>query len=259
MPSSSSSTSVLHLIPLVKISLSPSTSLVYLIPVNLILLCQHCKLFSYNNNTLLRVPQGSILVAILFSLYLLSLRKISVKFLLSLLSPSQDSFFHLCSVWNITCFLCVRDCEIVIHALISSQSTAINFTLVSINPLFSIFSLFKMLLLTSHISPVSASLHWLSVRFGIDFKTILFAHKALFYISGLFIQLSGPSGAMLLTVSHSWFKLRGWALCVPSNCGTAFPSQSNLLETTHIVMVSVESCCQQCGNNSLFTHEISHL
>lgn len=124
---------------------------------------------------------------------------------------SKSNFsFHLhktassiCALYEILRFLCVRDCEIVIHALISSQSTAINFTLVSINPLFSIFSLFKMLLLTSHISPVSASLHWLSVRFGIDFKTILFAHKALFYISDLFIQLSGPSGAMLLTVSHS--------------------------------------------------------
>ena len=100
----------------------------------------------------------------------------------------KSSFFHLRSIAKIKPFLSAHDLEIVIHALISSRLDYCNSLYSGISQ--SSLSRLQLVqnaaarLLTGtrrrdHITPVLASLHWLPVRFRIQFKILLFVYKAL--------------------------------------------------------------------------------
>jgi len=77
-----------------------------------------------------------------------------------------------------------------------------------------------------HITPVLQSLHWLPVKFGIDFKVLLFVYKPLSglapqYISDLTIPYSlsrvlRSSDQRLLKIPHCHLKSKGDQWQVPN-------------------------------------------
>ena len=98
----------------------------------------------------------------------------------------QSCFLHIRTISKIKHFLSQPDLEKVIHALIFSRLDYCNSLLTGINhKSLSRLQLVQNLaarLLTGfnrhHITPVLASLHWLPVRFRIDFKILLITFKA---------------------------------------------------------------------------------
>ncbi len=91
--------------------------------------------------------------------------------------------------------------------------------------------------MTDHITPVLASLHWLPVKFRVDFKVLLFVYEALnglapSYITELLTFYSTPwslrsADLELLAVPRSRFKLRGdraFAVSAPK-LGDSIPLQ----------------------------------
>ncbi len=76
-----------------------------------------------------------------------------------------------------------------------------------------------------HITSILSTLHWLPVRFGIDFKVALFVYKALKGLAPPYIiellspyVTSGPlrsSNQSLLAVSRANLKLRGYRIAAP--------------------------------------------
>ncbi|XP_070409963.1 uncharacterized protein [Nothobranchius furzeri] len=111
------------------------------------------------------------------------------------------SFFHLRNIAKIRSILSKSDAEKLVHAFITSRLDYCN-SLLSGSPQ----NLVKSLQLVQnaaarvlmrikkrdHISPVLASLHWLPVKFRIDFKILLLTYKALnnqapSYISDLIV------------------------------------------------------------------------
>ncbi|XP_070400467.1 uncharacterized protein, partial [Nothobranchius furzeri] len=111
------------------------------------------------------------------------------------------SFFHLRNIAKIRSILSRSDAEKLVHAFITSRLDYCN-SLLSGSPQNVVKSLqlvqnaaARVLMRNKkrdHISPVLASLHWLPVKFRIDFKILLLTHKALnnqgpSYISDLIV------------------------------------------------------------------------
>ena len=112
----------------------------------------------------------------------------SMKFDKQISNVVRMSFFQLCLLAKVKPFLNRHDLEKAIHALISSRLDYCNALYIGLNQT-SISRLqlvqnaaARFLTNTSrraHITPVLHTLHWLPVRFRIDFKSLLFAFKAL--------------------------------------------------------------------------------
>src|SRR4029434_2402386 len=101
---------------------------------------------------------------------------------------SKTSFFHLRNIAKITRFLSLQDAENLIPAFITSRLDYCNAFLsgCSNNSIKSLQLIQNVAAHThtktkkyEHISPVLASLHWLPVKSGIDFKVLLLTYKAL--------------------------------------------------------------------------------
>ena len=103
-------------------------------------------------------------------------------------SVVKASFFQLRLLAKVKPFLCRSDLEKAIHAFISSRIDYCNALYIGITQ----SSLHRLQLVQnaaarlltgtsrhSHISPVLCSLHWLPVRYRVDFKILMFAFKAL--------------------------------------------------------------------------------
>lgn len=140
----------------------------------------------------------------------------------------KNSFLHLRSVAKVKHFLSQKDLEIVIHALISSRLDYCNSLYVGLPQ--STLSRLQMVqnaaarLLKGtkkreHITPVLASLHWLPIKFKVDFKVFLFVYKALHkagpdYICDLIqpyttSRSSRSCNQLLLSVPRSRCKSKG--------------------------------------------------
>ena len=101
---------------------------------------------------------------------------------------SRTAFFHLRNITKIRRILSKTDAEKLIHAFVTSRLDYCN-SLISGCPNKSIKTLqliqnaaARVLTGTrkrDHISPVLASLHWLPVKFRIEFKILLLTYKAL--------------------------------------------------------------------------------
>uniref|UniRef100_A0A8C6L998 Reverse transcriptase domain-containing protein n=1 Tax=Nothobranchius furzeri TaxID=105023 RepID=A0A8C6L998_NOTFU len=111
------------------------------------------------------------------------------------------SFFHLRNIAKIRSILSRSDAEKLVHAFITSRLDYCN-SLLSGSPQNVVKSLqlvqnaaarvLMRIKKRDHISPVLASLHWLPVKFRIDFKILLLTYKALnnqapSYISNLIV------------------------------------------------------------------------
>nr|XP_054591206.1 uncharacterized protein LOC129155077 [Nothobranchius furzeri] len=111
------------------------------------------------------------------------------------------SFFHLRNIAKIRSILSRSDAEKLVHAFITSRLEYCN-SLLSGSPQNVVKSLqlvqnaaarvLMRIKKSDHISPVLASLHWLPVKFRIDFKILLLTYKALnnqapSYISDLIV------------------------------------------------------------------------
>ncbi|XP_075329020.1 uncharacterized protein LOC142388045 [Odontesthes bonariensis] len=101
---------------------------------------------------------------------------------------SRTAFFHLHNIVKIRNILSQSDAEKLIHAFVTSRLDYCNSLLLSC-PTYSLKSLqliqnaaARVLMRTNrrdHISPALASLHWLPVKFRIEFKILLLTYKAL--------------------------------------------------------------------------------
>ncbi len=136
-------------------------------------------------------------------------------------------FFHLRVLAKVKPFLSFKDFEKVIHAFVSTRLDYCNSIYMGINQ--SSLARLQMVqnaaarLLTGvrkreHITPVLISLHWLPVRFRIDFKVLLLVFKCLNglapeYLSDL-LSIHNPvnlrsSNQRQLNVPRARLKLRG--------------------------------------------------
>ncbi|XP_075334697.1 uncharacterized protein LOC142396039 [Odontesthes bonariensis] len=101
---------------------------------------------------------------------------------------SRTAFFHLRNIVKIRNILSQSDAEKLVHAFVTSRLDYCNSLLLGC-PTYSLKSLqliqnaaARVLMRTNrrdHISPVLASLHWLPVKFRIEFKILLLTYKAL--------------------------------------------------------------------------------
>ena len=100
----------------------------------------------------------------------------------------QSCFFQLRNISKIKVMLTTRHLELLIHTLIFSCLDYCNALFTCLNC--AALSLLQLVqnaaarLLTKtncryHVTPVIASLHWLPVKYRIDFKTLLLTYKAL--------------------------------------------------------------------------------
>ncbi len=140
----------------------------------------------------------------------------------------KSSFFQLRQLSKLKSFLSFKDFEIIIHICISSRLDYCNGLYVGIDQA----SLTRLQMVQNaaahllmgarnqgHITPILASLHWLPIRFRIDFTILILVFKALnglapTYLSDL-IQPYAPSRGLrstdhsLLVVPHVRLKSRG--------------------------------------------------
>lgn len=130
----------------------------------------------------------------------------------------KSSFFQLRSVAKVKRFLSSKDLEIVIHALISSRLDYCNSLYVGLpQSTLSRLQMVKNLAARSltgtrksdHISP---SLHWLPIKFRVDFKVLLLTYKALHnmapdYISDLIKPYTAVRSLRDLVISHFYLSL----------------------------------------------------
>ena len=140
----------------------------------------------------------------------------------------QTCFFQLRNIAKIKPLLSVSNLEHVIHAFIFSRLDYCNslFTCLSQADLsrLQLIQNAAARLLTgtgrrSHITPVLASLHWLPVKFRIDFKILLITYKALHGLAPAYIsELLSPYSTIrplrssrqnLLAVPHTKLKTKG--------------------------------------------------
>lgn len=124
----------------------------------------------------------------------------------------KGSFFNLRSIAKVKHFLSSKDLEIVVHSFITSKLDYCNSLYIGLpQTLLARLQLVQnaaaRLLMgvrkRDHITPVLQSLHWLPVKFRIDFKILLFVYKALSglapqYISDLIVPYS-PSRVLRST------------------------------------------------------------
>ncbi|XP_028454539.1 uncharacterized protein LOC114568999, partial [Perca flavescens] len=111
-----------------------------------------------------------------------------ISFNAHLKQTSRIAFFHLRNIAKIRNILCQNDAEKLVHAFVTSRLDYCN-SLLSGCPNKSIKTLqliqnaaARVLTRTKrrdHISPVLASLHWLPVKYRIEFKILLLTYKAL--------------------------------------------------------------------------------
>ena len=140
----------------------------------------------------------------------------------------KSSFYQLRVVSKAKPFLSFKNFERVIHAFISSRLDYCNALYAGLSA--SSLSRLQLVqnaaarLLTKtrrreHITPVLAALHWLPIRYRVDFKILLFVFKALHglapsYLSDL-LNVNAPSRSLrsveqaLLIVPRSRLKTRG--------------------------------------------------
>ena len=140
----------------------------------------------------------------------------------------RGSFYHLRNIAKLKSILSFKDLETVIHAFISSRVDYCNSLYLGICQ--SSLSRLQLVqnaaarLLTGtkkreSITPVLASLHWLPVKYRVEFKVLLFVFKALHnlapsYISDLLHLRSTPrvlrsSNQLCLDVPRSRLKFKG--------------------------------------------------
>ncbi|XP_072251171.1 uncharacterized protein [Leuresthes tenuis] len=115
---------------------------------------------------------------------------------------SRTAFFHLRNIAKIRNILSQGDAEKLVHAFVTSRLDYCNSLLLGC-PTYSLKSLqliqnaaARVLMRTNrrdHVSPVLASLHWLPVKFRIEFKILLLTYKALTdrtpsYLKDLIVQ-----------------------------------------------------------------------
>ena len=109
----------------------------------------------------------------------------------------KTAFFHLRNIAKIRKFLTHRQCEILIHAFISSKLDYCNILLSGlqqsqINRLQHVqTSAARLLTATSrydHVTPVLRSFHWLPVSARIDFKILLLVFKVLNGLGPLYLS-----------------------------------------------------------------------
>ncbi|XP_072246412.1 uncharacterized protein [Leuresthes tenuis] len=101
---------------------------------------------------------------------------------------SRTAFFHLRNIAKIRNILSQGDAEKLVHAFVTSRLDYFNSLLLGC-PTYSLKSLqliqnaaARVLMRTNrrdHVSPVLASLHWLPVKFRIEFKILLLTYKVL--------------------------------------------------------------------------------
>ena len=136
----------------------------------------------------------------------------------------KSSFFQLRSIAKIKKMLSMKDLQTVIHAFITSRldycnSLYFGLPKSSLDRLQLVQNAAARLLTGTrkreHITPVLASLHWLPVKFRIDFKILLYVFKALpQYICDLLTPYPTPrslrsSNQFLLSVPRAHFKTKG--------------------------------------------------
>ena len=141
---------------------------------------------------------------------------------------TRTCFYHLRNISRIRSMLSFKDCEIIVHAFISSRLDYCNSVLTclsqkSLHRLQLVQNAAARLLTGSrkreHITPILASLHWLPVSHRIDFKILLITYKAFHGLAPSYIQeLLTPytpirnlrsSSGNLLAVPKSRLKSRG--------------------------------------------------
>lgn len=152
----------------------------------------------------------------------------SLKLTKQINATVRASFYHLRRLAKVKPFLNRNSFETIIHAFISTQldycnSLYVGLPLTSISRLQMVQNAAARLLTGSrkqdHITPILRSLHWLPVRYRIDFKILLFVYKSLNnqapkYLSNL-ISIHNPSRSLrsrdhhLLAVPRSRLKRRG--------------------------------------------------
>lgn len=143
-------------------------------------------------------------------------------------SVVRSSFYHLKIIAKLKPFLSFNDLETVVHAFISSRLDYCNSLYVGIShrqlSRLQLVQNAAARLLTGtkkreHITPVLRSLHWLPVKFRIDFKILLVVFKALHnlspnYISNLIepyisVRSLRSSNQLLLVTPQSKKKSKG--------------------------------------------------
>lgn len=84
----------------------------------------------------------------------------------------STSFYHICWLAKVKPFLCRKSFETVIHVFISTRLDYVR----------QVTSLLHLPPPNGpkqdHITPILSTLHWLPVRYRIDFKVLLFVYKA---------------------------------------------------------------------------------
>ncbi|XP_032366676.1 LOW QUALITY PROTEIN: uncharacterized protein LOC116685831 [Etheostoma spectabile] len=153
-----------------------------------------------------------------------------LKFDKQISSVVSASFFQLRLLAKVQSFLSRQDLEKAIHAFISSRLDYCNALYVGLSQ--SSISRLQLVqnaaarFLTStsrreHITPVLSSLHWLPVRFRIDFKLLLFVFNAIYGLAPSYLteiltvrdcgRALRSSGQCLLEVPRS--RLKQWGDC----------------------------------------------
>ena len=109
----------------------------------------------------------------------------------------KSSFFQLRIISKVKPFLPQKQLEMVIHAFITSRLDYCNSLLIGIDQAslkrLQLVQIAAARLLTGtkkrdHITPVLSSLHWLPVKYRIDFKVLLFVFKSLHGLSPSYLS-----------------------------------------------------------------------
>jgi len=143
-------------------------------------------------------------------------------------SVVRSCFFYLCLLTKVQPFLCPQAFEWVIHAFFSSRLDYCDSLCYGINSTTlarlqiiqnAAVRLLKGICKHEHITPILASLHWLPVRFMVDFKILLLVYKCLnnlapLYLSELLVQYNPSRGLRsgtqkLLSIPRYRLKHRG--------------------------------------------------
>ena len=112
-------------------------------------------------------------------------------------NTSRIAFFHLRNIAKIRKMLSVHDAKKLVHAFVTSRLVYCNALLsgcanASLKPLELVQNDAALILIRrkcfEHISPVLASLHWLPIKFCIDFKVLLITFKDLNGLAPLYFK-----------------------------------------------------------------------
>ncbi|KAL6455951.1 hypothetical protein MHYP_G00358020 [Metynnis hypsauchen] len=112
-------------------------------------------------------------------------------------SITRTAFLHLRNIAKLRNALSLRDAEVLIHAFITSRLDYCNSLLsgctnTNLNKLQLVQNAAARLLTKTrkydHISPVLSSLHWLPIKFHIDYKILLLTYKALHGLAPEYLQ-----------------------------------------------------------------------